>query len=119
MDCNKIWNMYIRFMASDNSTNDNFLETKIIWIIWRRAIGYLVPFYQRFVSRNTYYAAPRTHCAYFIRICTISDDSMRVRRTGQLFIRPGTRMVGHGDECATARLSFYRSEDIGFINIVG
>jgi len=27
--------------------------------------------------------------------------------------------MGHGDECATARLPFYRSEDIGFINIIG
>jgi len=27
--------------------------------------------------------------------------------------------MGHGDECAMARLPFYRLEDIGFINIIG
>lgn len=51
-------------MLFNNSTNDNFLETNTALIIRRRAIRYLVPFYRRSVSRNTYYAVPRTHCTH-------------------------------------------------------
>jgi len=79
-------------------------------------------FLSQSVSHDVHYAAPRTHCVYFMRICTIPGDSERATRTGQLFMRP----IREGDPrgmrsvyANTARLPFYRSEDIGFINIIG
>lgn len=50
-----------------------------------------VPFYRRSMIRDAYYAGPWTHCAYFIRICTISRR-LRVR-TGQLFMRQGGAVI--------------------------
>jgi len=51
-----------------------------------------------------HYAAPRTHCAYFMRICTIPGDSERVTRTGQLFMRPIRDEGTGGDEDTRIRL---------------
>lgn len=62
-------------MTCDYSTYDNFLETN------DRADSVSGAFLSKSVSRNVYYAAPRTHCAYFTRICTISDSVLATNGT--------------------------------------